>query len=251
MRILLARSEVEWNEYAARCVAEVVRTEASPVLGLATGETPIGAYARLVAMANEGELDFSAVRTFNLDEYLDLAPDHPATFLSYMRRHLFDRVNIRPERTHIPVANPDDASREAAQYSDLLRQHGPCHLQVLGIGRNGHIGFNEPGTPFDSTTHVVQLAESTRQANAPAFGGDPDQVPQRAITMGIAEIMSAQRILLLVRGRSKAAILSESLEGPVSESVPASILQTHSDLIVVVDPEGAAELSPELLARSR
>lgn len=251
MRILVARTEKEWNDYAASCIAEVVRSESAPVLGLATGETPIGAYARLVEMAHAGELDFSAARTFNLDEYLDLEPDHPATFLSYMRRHLFDRVNLSPERTHIPAANPEDAQAEAARYSELLKEHGPCHLQVLGIGRNGHIGFNEPGTPFDSTTHVVELAESTRQANAPAFGGDPEAVPSRAITMGIAEIMAARRILMLARGSSKAAIMREALEGPITEEVPASVLQRHPDLVVVLDEEAASELSAELLGRSK
>lgn len=242
MQVHVARSAEEWNKLAARVVAGVIKEEASPVLGLATGNTPIGMYRELVNMYRAGELDFSRVRTFNLDEYLGIPPEHPASFISFMKQHLFDHVNLDPARTHIPRSNPESPEEEAARYRALFLQYGPCHLQVLGIGRNGHIGFNEPGTPFTSVTSVVELTESTKRANAPAFGGDPAKVPDRAITMGISEIMSAKKILLLATGAAKAQILREALEGPVTEAVPASILQRHPDVIVICDEEAASEL---------
>lgn len=242
MKLHVARSVEEWNQISAQVIAGVIRERPDAVLGLATGNTPIGTYQQLVAMYQAGQLDFAKVRTFNLDEYLDIDPEHPASFISFMKQHLFDRVNLDPSRTHIPKSNPEDAESEAASYSRLLQSHGPCDLQVLGIGTNGHIGFNEPGTSFDSVTSVVQLAESTRQANAPAFGGDPAKVPSRAITMGIGEIMTAKKILLLANGAGKADIMRAALEGEVTEQVPASVLQRHPDLVVVCDEAAASRL---------
>lgn len=242
MKLHVARSVAEWNQIAARVVREVIEAKPDAVLGLATGNTPIGMYQELVKMYKAGELDFSQVRTFNLDEYLDIDPAHPASFISFMKEHLFDHVNLDPSRIHIPKANPEDAEAEAAAYRELLRAHGPCDLQVLGIGTNGHIGFNEPGTSFDSVTSVVDLHEATRKANAPAFGGDPDKVPARAITVGIGEIMTAKKILLLANGAGKADIMKAALEGEVAEQVPASVLQRHNDVIVVCDEAAASRL---------
>lgn len=243
MKIHIARSAEEWNKIAADIVEEVMRSKDEPVLGLPTGNTPIGMYKELVRRHREEGLDFSRVRTFNLDEYLGIAVDHPGSYHTYMREHLFDLVNIDPERTHLPHPNPESPEEEAARYSRLLEQYGPCDLQVLGIGTNGHIGFNEPGTSFDSKTSVVQLAESTLQANAPVFGTDPETMPQKAITMGIAEIMTARKILLLANGASKAAIMKQALEGPVTENVPASVLQRHPNVVVLLDEAAASELS--------
>lgn len=242
LKLHVARSVEEWNRMSAQVVADVIKANANPVLGLATGNTPIGMYRELVAMYKAGDLDFASVRTFNLDEYLDIDPNHPASFVSFMREHLFDHVNLDPANTNIPQANPQDAEAEAKRYSEQLKTYGPCDIQVLGIGKNGHIGFNEPYTPFDSVTSVVELTESTRQANAPAFGGDPANVPSRAITMGIGEIITAKKILLLANGAGKAEIMKAALQGPVTEEVPASVLQRHSDVVVVCDEAAASQL---------
>ena len=242
MKLYVARSAEEWNRLTAQIVREVIEAKPDAVLGLATGNTPIGMYKELVRMYKAGEIDFSRVRTFNLEEYLGIAPGHPASFISFMKQHLFDHVNIDPDRIHIPKANPDDPEAEAAAYRELLRTYGPCDLQVLGIGTNGHIGFNEPGTSFDSVTSVVELHESTRKANAPAFGGDPANVPARAITVGISEIMTAKKILLLATGAGKADIMKAALEGEVTEQVPASVLQRHDDVVVVCDEAAASRL---------
>lgn len=242
MRVHVARSVEDWNRTSAQIVGRVIKEKEWPVIGLATGNTPVGMYKELVAMYKAGELDFSRVRTFNLDEYLGIEPEHPASFISFMREHLFDHVNIDPDRIHIPRSNPKSPEEEAKRFSKLLKEHGPVDVQVLGIGRNGHIGFNEPGTSFDSVTWVVDLAESTKIANAPAFGGDPNKVPARAITMGIAEIMQARKIVLLANGEGKAEIIRRSLEGEVTEEVPASILQRHPDVEVVLDEAAAKEL---------
>lgn len=242
MKIHIARSVEEWNQISAGIVAEVIKSNDEPVLGLATGNTPIGMYQELVRMHREGELDFSAVQTFNLDEYLGIAVDHPASYHTYMREHLFNHVNIDLNRTHLPQPNPESAEEEAQRFSQLVKEHGPCDIQVLGIGTNGHIGFNEPGTSFTASTAVVQLADATLEANAPVFGGAPDEMPRYAITMGIAEIMTARKILLLANGEGKAEIMQQALEGEVTENVPATVLQRHPNVVVVCDEAAASRL---------
>lgn len=243
MKILVARSVEEWNRHAADIVQEAMQGAAEPVLGLATGNTPLGMYKELVRRHSAEGLDFSTTRTFNLDEYLGIAVEHPGSYHTYMKEQLFDHVNIDLSRTHLPKPNPESPEDEAARFSQLLEQYGPCDLQVLGIGTNGHIGFNEPGTSFSAKTAVVELAESTIQANAPVFGTDPESMPTHAITMGIAEIMTARKILLLANGASKADIMKLALQGPVTEDVPASVLQRHPNVVVLCDEAAASHLS--------
>jgi len=243
MNVIVVPDYEQLSLHAAEAVAAEIRARARTVLGLPTGNTPKGMYRELVRMHQAGELDFSGVVTFNLDEYWGLSPDHPMSFAYYMRTHLVDHVNIRPGQAHWPQSQGDqDAACRA--YEEQIRAAGGLDLVVLGIGNNGHIGFNEPGTPFDSRTHVVRLAEETRLANFRGYGfPDPDAVPKFGISMGIATIMSARRVLLLASGREKATAVARTVAGPVTEQVPASILQRHPDATIIVDEEAAFALA--------
>lgn len=227
---------------AALWMAERMGALESPVIGLATGSTPIAMYEHMVALHREGKLDFANVRTFNLDEYVGLAPTATQSYHYYMDEHLFRHVNVNPERTHIPKGDAPDPDAEARAYADLLRQHGPIDVQVLGIGTNAHIGFNEPGTSFDSRTQVIALAESTRRDNTGPFGSI-DRVPTHAITVGIADILEAREILLLAKGASKAEAIQRTVEAPPTEDVPASALQRHGKTTLLLDREAAAALT--------
>lgn len=233
-------SEREFDRVAAEWVAAHLSAP-DPVLGLPTGGTPEGMYRELVRMHREEGLCFRTARAFNLDEYVGLPADHPQSYAHYMRERLFRHVDIDPERTHIPNGLSDDPSTEARRYEELLSTHGPVGAQVLGIGTNGHIGFNEPGTPFDSRTHVVTLAEETRRANA-RFFDSIDDVPRLAITMGIASILEARSILLLAKGSGKSKALKKAFAEPPTIDVPASALQSHPDVTILADPDAAAGL---------
>lgn len=204
-------------------------------------------YQELIRLHQEDLLDFSRATVFNLDEYLGLPPDHPGSFASYMRRHLWDRVNLRQEACHIPKSLPEDPEVECRRYEELIAGAGGIDLAVLGLGRNGHIAFNEPGTPFGSLTHVALLTPETRAAEADAFGG-LEKVPERAITMGIRTLMNARELFLLVSGEGKAGVLSRVLRGPVSPEVPASVLQLHPRLTVLADAAAAARLDELVVA---
>jgi glucosamine-6-phosphate deaminase len=228
----------ELSKEAARTVARELILKPESVLALPTGDTPIGMYRELVRLYREGLLDFSQATTFNLDEYLGIPPDHPQNFKSYMHRHLWDQVNLRGENVHIPSSLPKDPDQECAGYEALIREAGGLDLAVLGIGENGHIGFNEPGTPWESVTHIAELALETRKREAAAFGG-LENVPERAITMGLKTVIHARAILLLASGAEKAEVLAQALHGPVSVHVPASILQLHPNLTVVADKAAA------------
>lgn len=230
----------ELDRAAARWLAARVRPGA--VLGLATGNTPMGMYRELVAMHRRGELSLAGVRTFNLDEYVGLGADDPRSYAAYMLEHLFRWVDIAPGQWHIPDGLNPDPEEEASRYDRLYWELGPCDVQVLGIGRNGHIGFNEPGTPFDQGTHVVELAWETRLANAEAFGS-PEAVPERAITLGIRNILAAREILLLAKGASKAEAVRRALEEEPSPDLPASALQLHPRVTVYLDREAARAIS--------
>jgi len=207
---------------------------------LPTGHTPVGMYRELVRLHREGLLDFSRVTSFNLDEYLGIPPDHPQSFASYMRIHLWGQVNLRPGACHIPKSLPEAPEAECARYEELIREAGGIDLAVLGLGGNGHIAFNEPGTPFESTIHVAELSQETREAEAAAWG--VDRVPEKAITMGIRTVMNAREIFLLVSGEEKAEVLSRALTGPITPEVPASVLQLHPRLTVFADAAVAGSL---------
>lgn len=216
----------ELSLYAAEKIAGVVRAKPDAVLGLATGSTPVGTYRHLVRMCKEGSLDFSRVTTVNLDEYLGLPGTHAQSYRFFMEEHLFRHVNIDPARTFLPDGMAEDPVAEGARYDALIRGLGGIDIQLLGIGYDGHIGFNEPAETFVKATHPVDLDPSTVQANARFFASEAE-VPRRAITMGMGSILGARRILLLAAGEGKRAIFEASCGGPITPRVPASLLQLH------------------------
>ena len=227
------------SRQAGNLLAAQVLQKPDSVLGLATGGTPVGAYARLTALHRQGDLDFSRVTTVNLDEYLGLAPAHPQSYSFFMHQHLFDLVNLRPDCCHLPQGHCADPAAECRRYEQLIDHLGGIDLQLLGIGGNGHIGFNEPDAQFSAATHPVTLTEQTRQANR-RFFASLDEVPRQALTMGVGTIFRARHILLLANGEAKAQALYDALWGPITPRVPASILQLHPAVTVVAD---AAALS--------
>ena len=225
----------------ARIIARELRANPHMVLGLATGGTMESVYRQLVRMHREDKLDFSLCHTFNLDEYCGLSPDDARSYRQYMNRHLFQQVNIDPRDTHLPNGLAADLEAECAAYEKLILKFGGIDLQLLGIGRGGHIGFNEPLSAFRSRARVKALTPATIQQNAPYFGGE-DQVPRRAITMGVGTILDARRCVLLATGAGKVDIVARAVEGPVTAMVSATALQLHQRCTVVVDEAAAARL---------
>ena len=234
MKIYSAENYEDLSRKAANIVSAQIIMKPDCTLGLATGSTPEGLYAQLVEWYKKGDLDFSGVRSINLDEYKGLAGSHPQSYRYFMDSHLFDHVNIKKENTHLPNGMETDTHKECLRYNALLAESGGIDLQLLGLGRNGHIGFNEPGEAFEKETHCVALTESTLQANARYFES-PQTMPRHAYTLGIKAIMQAHCILMVVSGPAKAEALCKSLYGPNTPQVPASILQLHNHLIVVAD----------------
>lgn len=225
------------RDHVASCVANATACR----LGLATGGTPLPVYRHLIEMVTAGKMSFHDVVTFNLDEYIGLTSSHPHSYHAYMRSHLFDAVGLDASRTHLPLGSADDPDAEAARYESTLIASGGVTMQLLGIGRNGHIGFNEPGSEHDSVTRVVDLADSTIAANARYFD-DPANVPRQAITMGIGTILRSHEIILMATGASKADAIRGAIRGPVEPSNPASSLQTHAHVRWVLDTEAASKL---------
>jgi glucosamine-6-phosphate deaminase len=224
----------------ADAVAERLREEPSPVFLLPTGTTPLGMYRRLVEMHRRGELSFAKATFFNLDEYLGLTPDHPASYHVYMKENFYGLIDADPARIFVPNGAADDPEAECERYEAAIRKSGGIDVCVLGIGRNGHIGFNEPGAPFDSRTRVVRLSESTRLVNAGDF--ESDRAPEQAITVGMATIFESREVLLLASGTNKAAAVTAAVEGEVSESVPASMLKNHPNTTLFLDEDAASDL---------
>ncbi len=242
MDVLLISQEGQAESQTAGIIAQALRAKPDLVLGLATGRTMKRVYAELARLHWEGGLDFSRCRTFNLDEYLGLPAEHPASYHRYMEEHLFRQINIQPEHTHVPDGMTADVMGECQRYEAMIQAAGGIDLQLLGLGLTGHIGFNEPGSPLDSRTRETRLTELTRQQNAGPFGGLASAVPARAITMGLGTILEAKRCLLLVTGSAKATILARVVEGPVTPLIPGSLLQRHPDCKVVVDAGAARDL---------
>ena len=242
MKIYKAKDYKDMSRKAANIISAQVIMKPNCVLGLATGSTPIGTYAQLVEWYNKGDLDFSEVTTVNLDEYKGLPRTNDQSYYYFMHQHLFDRVNIDPERTNVPNGMEPDAEKECGRYEELIRSLGGVDLQLLGLGHNGHIGFNEPGEAFEKETHCVELTESTIEANK-RFFASADDVPKQAYTMGIKNIMQAKKILVVVSGEDKAAILKEVLYGPITPEVPASILQLHNDVTIVADAAALSKIN--------
>lgn len=228
---------------AATLIAERLRASPRLVLGLPTGRTPIAVYARLIADSANGGLDWSQVRTFNLDEFVGLAPDHEASYRSYMRRHLFDHVNVDPRHLELPDGMAPDLLAECRRYDEAIRAAGGIDVQVLGVGANGHVGFNEPAAGLDAHTHRVTLHAQTREANAGWFGDDPSRVPAEALSMGMASIMTAGEVLLIATGVDKADAVAGMLEGPITTWLPASLLQMHPRATALIDRAAASKLT--------
>ena len=240
MKILKAPTKEEAARLAADLFEAVIRENPNCVLGLATGSSPVPLYQELIAREKAGKIDFSAVRSANLDEYKGLAPDHPQSYRYFMQENLFDHISIRPENTIVPDGLAKDGKVMCAAYEEKIRAWGGIDLQLLGIGHDGHIGFNEPDTHFPRFTHETALLEITRRANQ-RFFSSLDEVPTAAYTMGVGTVMAARRIVMVANGEDKAEILKKSFCGPVTPEVPASILQFHPDFTLVCD-EAAAKL---------
>lgn len=251
MRVIVAADYGELSREAGRLVARQILLKEDSVLGLPTGETPLGMYCELVRMSKEGLLSLSKIATFNLDEYVGLPPSHPQSFHHYMQVHLFGALAIppEPERIHIPDGTAADLEEECRRYEEEIAHHGGIDLMVLGIGLNGHIGFNEPGSDWGTETRTVALSEETRRREAGQFGG-LDLVPTQAITMGIKTIMRARKILLLTSGKEKAEVVRQVLVGPVIREVPASILQLHPDATAILDAAAASKIRDHDLWRA-
>lgn len=236
MRIIKGATYEEMSGKAADIIAAQVLLKPDCVLGLATGSTPIGLYKSLIERYARGVLDFSAVHTVNLDEYRGLSADNDQSYNYFMRHNLFDHINIKPENTHLPNGLEADADKECARYDAVIAAQGGVDIQLLGIGHNGHIGFNEPADQFPTGTHLVDLQQSTIEANK-RFFASIDDVPRQAYTMGIRTIMSAKCILLVASGKDKAEIVRKSFFGPVTPQVPASVLQLHPNVILAGDAD--------------
>ena len=237
MKIIID-SEENLARRAAQRYVELLRAKPDAVLGGATGSTPLGLYAELVRLNKAGEISFAGARTFNLDEYVGLDGSHDQSYRYFMNHNLFEQIDIDIANTRVPDGINTAA---AAAYDGEIKAAGGIDLQLLGIGLDGHIGFNEPGTPWDSVTHVVELEESTRVANS-RFFASLDEVPTHAVTMGIKTVMNARSIILMAIGANKADIIAQTVNGPVTTDVPASILQLHPFVEVYLDPAAAAKL---------
>ena len=237
MKIICAKDYSDLSRKAANIISAQVILKPESVLGLATGSSPLGVYRQLILWYEKGDLDFGDVTTVNLDEYRGLPRENDQSYFYFMNHNLFDYVNVNPERTHLPNGMNPDADEECKRYEEVIRSTGGVDLQLLGLGHNGHIGFNEPGEAFELETHCVDLTQETIEANKRFFDGNVDLVPKQAYTMGIRTIMQARKVLMVVNGAGKAEIVKKAFFGPVTPEVPASILQLHPDFILVADEE--------------
>lgn len=241
MEVIVLSSYEELSKAAARVVAKVLNTKPNAVLGLATGSTPLGLYRELVRMHREEGLDFSQVTTFNLDEYVGLSKDHPQSYHYFMHENLFKHVNIAPQNIYIPSGTTDNYEAFCHWYEQRIRDCGGIDLQILGIGSDGHIAFNEPGSSLGSRTRIKTLAKQTIDDNA-RFFDRPEDVPVYAITMGVGTILEARKLVLLANGRSKAPAVAAAIEGPVTSMITASALQLHREAMLFLDEEAASQL---------
>lgn len=241
MKAYIVKDYDEMSRKAANILAAQIILKSDCVLGLATGSTPIGAYERLVKLYQKGDLDFSEVKTVNLDEYKGLDAENIQSYKYYMNSRLFDKININKNNTFIPDGTIENSIKVCEAYSEVIKRLGGIDLQLLGLGHNGHIGFNEPGPVFDKDIHLVKLAKRTIEANKRFFKSE-DDVPREAYTIGIRTIMEAKKILILVSGESKADILEKCFAGPVTPEVPGSILQLHNDVTLIADKAAASKL---------
>lgn len=241
MEIIIKKNYEEMSKVAASIIADQIKSKPNSVLGLATGSTPIGTYDELVSKNKAGEISFADIKTVNLDEYKGLPREHKESYFRFMRDHLLSHVDINLDNCFIPDGLASDAKAACIEYEDKVRCLGGQDLQLLGLGHNGHIGFNEPGDSFVKDTHVVDLTDRTITANQ-RFFNSYDEVPKQALTMGIGTIMQAAKILVIVSGKDKAEAVRDAIEGPITPSCQASILQLHKNVIFVVDEDAASLL---------
>lgn len=242
MNVIVTNDYDDMSRKAANIISAQVILKPDSVLGLATGSTPIGTYKTLISWYEKGDLDFSKVKSVNLDEYKGLPKENDQSYYYFMNENFFKHVNIDPANTNLPNGMEPDAEKECQHYNEVIASMNGVDLQLLGLGNNGHIGFNEPCDVFEKNTHCVTLTQSTIDANA-RFFKSIDEVPKYAYTMGIGQIMSARMVLVVVNGAGKAEILKKVVEGPVTPQVPASILQFHPNAVIVADKEAASLLS--------
>ena len=241
MRIIVVDNYEEMSKKAARMIASQVMLKPDSVLGLATGDTPLGMYKELVKLFDNEEVDFNEVRTFNLDEYYGLNKENPQSYYNYMINNLFNHININRENINVPSGMAKDIDTVCIEYEKKIKEVGGIDMQVLGIGGNGHIGFNEPDVNFEAETHLVNLDEQTIKANSRFFDSIED-VPVKAISMGIKTIMNSKKIILLASGINKAEVIQKAVKGKINPNVPASILQLHNDVTIIIDREAASFL---------
>lgn len=245
MKIIKVKNYQQLSEKACAMLMEVLTTKKNPVLGLATGSTPEGMYKCLIQKYKNKEVSFQNVTTFNLDEYIGLHKDNDQSYNYYMFDKFFNHIDINEENIYIPDGMAADLEQECTRFEKLIEEKGPIDFQVLGIGVNGHIGFNEPGTPFTSRTQIVELTEETRRSNA-RFFNSVDEVPTKAITMGIGTIMESKKVVLLVSGKNKADALARIIDGEVAEESPASILKQHPDATIVADEDALSKVQRKI-----
>ena len=241
MRIYKAKDYEEMSRKAAGIVSAQIIMKPDCVLGLATGSTPVGLYKQLIEWYRNGDLDFSGVRTVNLDEYKGISRENDQSYYYFMHQNLFDHVNIPAENTHLPDGMEPDSEKECRRYEELIQSMGSVDLQLLGIGHNGHIGFNEPADAFDKLVHCVNLTQSTIEANK-RFFASAEEVPRQAYTMGIQTIMRSKKILIIANGEGKADIVRDAFFGPITPMVPASVLQLHNDVTRVADEAALSKI---------
>lgn len=239
MEVIIQENAEAANHLCARLIADALRAKPHTVLGLATGRTMESLYALIAKMHREDGLDFSLAATFNLDEYVGLAPDDPCSYRYYMNGRLFSKINIDPRNTHLPNGAAEDLDAECRNYEERIKEYGGIDLQLLGIGRTGHIGFNEPLSAMQSRTRAKALTPETIAQNAPLFD-NPARIPKRALTMGIGTILESKRCLMLVTGEEKAAIVARAVEGPITSMISATALQLHPRCTVIVDADAAS-----------
>ncbi|MCS0673323.1 glucosamine-6-phosphate deaminase [Cytobacillus firmus] len=244
MKIIRTADYNDMSQKAAQLMIEKIRQQPDMTLGLATGSTPKGVYAELIKDHQKNGTSYEKITTINLDEYIGLLSSDPNSYRHFMNSELFDHLDIRLENTHLPNGAAEDMSQECERYEQLIKDLADIDLQLLGIGRNGHIGFNEPGTSFQSRTHVVELAESTRKANARFFNSIED-VPAQAITMGIASILDSREIILLASGSAKAEAIRQLVYGEPDEQFPASALKLHENVTIIADEEALSLVSKD------
>ncbi len=244
MKVVAVKDFKEMSQLAAAMISHQVKEKPNTVLGLATGGTVVGTYEELIKDHGQNKTTYENVQTVNLDEYLGIKKDHPNSYHHFMMENLFSHININQDNIHLPNGLANNYEEESQKYEKVISDLGGVDLQLLGIGVNGHIGFNEPGTPFDSKTHVVELEESTRQANM-RFFNSIEEVPTHAVTMGISTIMNSKKILLLVSGKTKAEILEKVINEGITETIPATVLKNHPDVTIIADEEALSLVDDE------